>query len=150
MAERRGKKREPIVSVDAPVLVIEDNELNRAVVGRQLGRLGLSHEFAENGRDGLDLATTRDYAAILTDLSMPVMDGFEFTERFRAWERENDRDSVPTPVIAVTANVTPDDRDRCSNVGMDDFISKPVTMGRLREVLLERLTGGQTGSPDTE
>jgi CheY-like chemotaxis protein len=134
--------REPIAIVDHPILVIEDNELNRAVAGRQLGRLGLEHIFAEDGKDGLDLAMRDTYSAILTDLSMPVMDGFEFAIRFREWEQEQlSSGRERTPVIAVTANVTPNDMARCKDVGMDDFMSKPVTLKRLREILTKWLPG---------
>jgi CheY-like chemotaxis protein len=145
-SEVGSSKREPIAVVDHPILVIEDNELNRAVAGRQLGRLGLDHIFAEDGKDGLDLATRETYCAILTDLSMPVMDGFEFAVKFREWEQDQiaaGRDR--TPVIAVTANVTPDDMARCKDAGMDDFMSKPVTLKRLREILTKWLPGPESG-----
>jgi CheY-like chemotaxis protein len=138
--EAGSSKREPIAVTDHPILVIEDNELNRAVAGRQLGRLGLDHIFAEDGKDGLDLAKRDTYAAILTDLSMPVMDGFEFAVKFRKWEQDQiSAGRTRTPVIAVTANVTPDDMARCKDVGMDDFMSKPVTLKRLREILIKWL-----------
>ena len=141
-SEVGSSKREPIAVVDHPILVIEDNELNRAVAGRQLGRLGLEHIFAEDGKDGLDLAMRDTYAAILTDLSMPVMDGFEFAVKFREWEQDRlSSGKERTPVIAVTANVTPDDMARCKDAGMDDFMSKPVTLKRLREILIKWLPG---------
>ena len=146
-SEVGSSKREPIAVVDHPILVIEDNELNRAIAGRQLGRLGLEHIFAEDGRGGLDMAMRDTYAAILTDLSMPVMDGYEFAARFREWEREQiSAGRNRTPVIAVTANVTPDDMARCKDVGMDDFMSKPVTLKRLREVLIKWLPGQESGA----
>ena len=147
MREAGSKKREPITDIDHPILVIEDNELNRAVAGRQLGRLGLDHSFAEDGQIGLDRATQETFAAILTDLSMPVMDGFEFALKFREWET----DQAPaghgrTPVIAVTANVTPQDMARCKEVGMDDFMAKPVTLKRLDEILRKWLDAPPRGT----
>ena len=147
-SEVGSSKREPIAVVDHPILVIEDNELNRAVAGRQLGRLGLDHIFAEDGRDGLALATRETYAAILTDLSMPIMDGFEFAVKFREWEEDQTASGRErTPVIAVTANVTPDDMAKCKDAGMDDFMSKPVTLKRLREVLIKWLPGPESKNP---
>lgn len=144
-SEAGSVKREPIAIIDHPILVIEDNELNRAVAGRQLGRLGLEHTFAEDGKDGLEMATRETYAAILTDLSMPVMDGFEFAIRFRKWEQDRvSSGRERTPVIAITANVTPDDMARCKDVGMDDFMSKPVTLKRLREILVKWLPGPES------
>jgi CheY-like chemotaxis protein len=147
-SEVGASKRKPIAVVDYPILVIEDNELNRAVAGRQLGRLGLDHIFAEDGKDGLDLAMRETYAAILTDLSMPIMDGFEFAVKFREWEQDQTASGRErTPVIAVTANVTPDDMAKCKDAGMDDFMSKPVTLKRLREVLIKWLPGPESKNP---
>ncbi len=147
-SEAETSRRMPIADVGHPVLVIEDNELNRAVAGRQLGRLGLSHAFAEDGRDGLERAMKEPYAAILTDLSMPVMDGFEFAAKFREWENSAAAAGRErTPVIAVTANVTPDDMARCKEVGMDDFMSKPVTLKRLRETLTKWLAVNPGDTP---
>lgn len=149
MRQAGSSKREPITDIDHPILVIEDNELNRAVVGRQLGRLGLAHAFAEDGKDGFDLATREPFAAILTDLSMPVMDGFEFAIKYRAWETsQNPPEHGRTPVIAVTANVTPEDMARCKEVGMDDFMAKPVTLKRLDEVLRKWLADPDADGQD--
>ena len=147
LREAGSKKREPITDIDLPILVIEDNELNRAVAGRELGRLGLEHSFAEDGQDGLDRATRETFAAILTDLSMPVMDGFEFALKYREWETgQAEAGRERTPVIAVTANVTPEDMARCKEVGMDDFMAKPVTLKRLDEILRKWLPAPLAGS----
>jgi len=147
LREAGSKKREPITGIDHPILVIEDNELNRAVAGRQLGRLGLDHIFAEDGKIGLDRATQETFAAILTDLSMPVMDGFEFALKYREWETgQAEAGRERTPVIAVTANVTPKDMARCKEVGMDDFMAKPVTLKRLDEILRKWLPAPLAGS----
>lgn len=147
MREAGSRKREPITDINHPILVIEDNELNRAVAGRQLGRLGLEPIFAEDGRIGLDRATHETFAAILTDLSMPVMDGFEFARKFREWETgQAPTGRERTPVIAVTANVTPEDMARCKEVGMDDFMAKPVTLKRLDEILRKWLHAPLAGT----
>ena len=91
------------------------------------------------------MAKRDTFAAILTDLSMPVMDGFEFAVKFRKWEQDQiSTGRIRTPVIAVTANVTPDDMARCKDVGMDDFMSKPVTLKRLREILIKWLPGSES------
>ena len=103
--------------------------------------------FAEDGKDGFDLATREPFAAILTDLSMPIMDGFEFAIKYRAWETDqNSRGHGRTPVIAVTANVTPEDMARCKEVGMDDFMAKPVTLKTLDEILRKWLTDPENGA----
>lgn len=108
--------------------MIEDNEFNRAVAGRQLDRLGL------------ELETRERCAPTLTDLFVRIMDGFKFAVRF--CERELGKTATSykrTPAIAVTANVTVDDVSRCKDVGLDDFTPEPVTLKRQRQILIKWL-----------
>jgi signal transduction histidine kinase/DNA-binding response OmpR family regulator len=116
----------------APILLIEDTPMNQEVGRRQLAKLGLECEIAENGRIGLELAAQRKYSLILLDCSMPEMDGFEFIRRYREWER---RRGVRIPVVAMTANTLKGDVDKCLASGMDDYLGKPVTLDRLIDVL---------------
>ena len=122
-----------------PVLVIDDTAMNQAVVQRQLRRLGLSSEIAGDGARGLELATSRPYAAILVDCWMPVMDGYEFTRRFRAWEAETGR---RTPVIATTAHALTEDIGTSLEAGMDYHLIKPVSLAHLTMVLDHWLSSG--------
>ena len=123
-----------------PILVIDDIEMNRRIAGRQLDKFKLSHEFATNGEEGLTKVVANTYAAVIVDVSMPVMDGYEFTKAFRRWEENNLGKGVQrTTIIALTANVTADDAEKCVAAGMDDYMSKPLTMARLSAMLLKWL-----------
>lgn len=116
----------------APVLVVDDTQSNRVLAKKQLEQLGIPCEFAEHGKEALDKIEARDYSIIFADCSMPVMDGFEFTKRFREREAASEKH---TPVIAVTAHAVVGDRERCIAAGMDDYLSKPVRMERLVDML---------------
>jgi len=131
-----------------PILLIDDLDMNRTIAGRQVESLGLAVDTAENGERGLAKATRGGYALILVDCSMPVMDGFEFTERFRAWEHETAA-TRHTPVIALTANATVGDAERCLAAGMDDYLAKPVTLARMAATLQRWLAGPRPIAADT-
>lgn len=120
------------------VLVAEDNEVNRQVVGRHLERLGTTPDFAENGKQALDMALATAYDVILMDIQMPEMDGFEAVRRLREAQG-----AKRTPVIAMTAHAMKGDRERCLEAGMDDYISKPIDKDLLLAAL-EEATSGQT------
>ena len=122
--------------ISIPLLVIDDYAMNRHVAEKQLKTFSLSCEIATNGREGLEKATQNRYALILCDCSMPEMDGFEFTRQYREWERENQR---RVPVVAMTANALQGDSDKCLAAGMDDYLSKPVKLENLAQVLIKWL-----------
>lgn len=115
------------------ILVCEDNEVNRLVLSSMLGSGAYNLIMAENGAAGVDLFLERSPAIILMDLSMPVMDGLEATRCIRRLEAE--RGLPRTPIIAATAHVLEQDRDRCRLAGMDDFIPKPIRKPVLDEVV---------------
>lgn len=110
----------PPKAFENPVLVVEDDPVGSSLVGSMLASVGLRVEFAANGREALEAFAPGKYAAIIMDLQMPVMDGIEATRQIRA--RESD---AHVPIIALTASVLPDDRERCVAAGMDEFLSKP-------------------------
>jgi PAS domain S-box-containing protein len=113
------------------VLVVEDNEINRAVAVRTLERLGYRVEAVHNGAEAVEKFAPETYGAVLMDCQMPVMDGFEATARIRAAEAGR----RPTPIVAMTAGALTGDRERCLAAGMDDYISKPVAFEDLAAVL---------------
>ncbi len=123
-----------------PILVVEDDAINRKVVERLLDKLGVSAVYAENGRYALDMIVDgMQPALILMDCKMPEMDGFIATAHIRRWEAERAQNSSAKrlPIVALTAGAFAADRERCTAAGMDDFLSKPIDMGRL-SVLLEK------------
>lgn len=116
------------------ILVAEDHPTNQEVVMRQLNLLGFAAEVTANGSEALAAWENGRYGALLTDLHMPVMDGFELTRRVREGEREQPG-SARIPIIAITANAMQGEADRCRAAGMDDYLSKPVELARLERVL---------------
>lgn len=120
------------------VLLAEDNFVNQMVIRNMISAETHNVIIAENGAMAVDLFIEHAPALILMDLSMPVMDGIEATQRIRMLEAE--RGLVRTPIIAATAHVLDQDRERCRKAGMDDFIAKPIRMPRL-QAILERWAG---------
>ncbi len=114
---------------DARILLVEDNEINQMVARDIISRTGASVVTAENGRVALSLADGK-FDLVLMDIQMPEMDGYETANALRA--KEDMRD---IPIIAMTAGVFEDDRQRCLNAGMNDFLLKPVTPEGLTSIL---------------
>ena len=127
------------------VLVAEDNPVNQRVAVRMLERLGLGADVAADGREAVQSFGRQPYAAILMDCQMPELDGFEATARIRAREGT----SRHTPIIAMTASAMRGDRERCLAAGMDDYVSKPITIDGLRAVL-ERWLPLDSDAPPNE
>ena len=117
----------PLRGVSDRVLVVEDNPINQKLITRMLDKLGLSYDVAENGQVAVEAFDVLPYDLVLMDCSMPVMDGFQATRAIRRLEPAGTR----TPIIAVTANVMPGDRERCLASGMDDYLPKPITIDGL-------------------
>lgn len=116
------------------VLLVEDNEVNQKLALSLLEREGHEVEIATDGAQAVDLATRGDmpYDLILMDMQMPVMDGLEATRRIRAHERGT-REHVR--IVAMTANVMAEDRERCLAAGMDEYLAKPIRLDELRAAL---------------
>jgi two-component system, sensor histidine kinase and response regulator len=117
------------------ILVAEDNEVNQAVICRQLALLGFAAQVTSTGREALDHWRRGEYALLLTDLNMPQMDGFELTVAIRAAEAGRHR----MPIVALTANALGGEASRCRDLGMDDCMAKPVQLARLRSMLQQWL-----------
>jgi len=113
------------------ILAVEDNLVNQRVIQKMLARLGYEVEVAANGLEAIAAIRTRAYDAILMDWEMPVMDGLEAT----AVIRQLPEPLCHLPVIAVTAHALRGDREACLNGGMNDYLSKPVDLDMLRDVL---------------
>lgn len=121
-------------SSGARVLAVDDYEINLDVLTGQLEILGVPVETAANGIEALTKWREMPYALVLTDIHMPDMDGFELTRQIRAEEALKD-DGRRTPIVAPTASALKGEADRCTAAGMDGYLTKPLTLDRLREAL---------------
>lgn len=131
----------PDVATDAPalhVLVVEDNHVNQQLMIALLNRRRHQAEIAQNGQEALDILEHRTFDIILMDVQMPVMDGLEATCRIREIEKQT---GGHVPIIAMTANTSPQDRQMCLQAGMDDHIAKPVEISKLFAAL-QRISAG--------
>ncbi len=124
---------------DLTVLLVEDIPINMQVARHMLTRLGCRVVEALNGRDALERIEEQDFDVVLMDCQMPVMDGYSATRVQR--ERERKSGAPRLPIIALTANALDEDRQRCLEAGMDDFISKPFSRTQLREALQNLVDG---------
>ena len=107
---------------DRKILLVEDDEINAELLTLLLNDIGFSPDVAENGKVFLEMVSKNHYDLVLMDCQMPVMNGYEATKQYRISE-DSDKH---IPIIAVTANTMPGDREKCLNSGMDDYIAKPV------------------------
>ncbi|MEZ8155103.1 response regulator [Vibrio splendidus] len=163
-------KEEPTVSVNAPqadkqapiqaeskpvaaagefsgtVLVVEDSRVNQQVAKMMLKKLGFEVDIADNGEIGVEKFQANEYEMIFMDCQMPVLDGFEATKQIRALEEGS---SQHIPIVALTANVVQRDKHLCFDVGMDEFLPKPVNQGKLREIV-ESFLSKETDSTKEE
>ena len=113
------------------VLLAEDNPVNQLVAIKMLEAIGCQVDVASDGLEAVRMAAGGDYELLMMDCQMPEMDGYEATAANRAAELPGAR----LPIVAMTANAMQDDRRRCLEVGMDDYLSKPVRAARLREMV---------------
>jgi PAS domain S-box-containing protein len=119
------------------VLIVEDNPLNQKLALTVLQNEGFEAEVAENGQVAVDLLKERSYDIILMDLQMPMLDGYQATRKIRRELKNN------TPIVAMTANAMAGEQERCIEMGMDDYITKPFKSESLMGIL-SRFLGGKT------
>ena len=118
----------------ARILIVEDNEMNRDMLSRRLGRKGFEVAIATDGAQGVELAQSDPPDLILMDMSLPVIDGWEATRRLKASDQ-----TARIPVIALTAHAMESDRDKALAAGCDDYDTKPVELPRLLEKIHQLL-----------
>ncbi|SMF63198.1 PAS domain-containing hybrid sensor histidine kinase/response regulator [Pseudobacteriovorax antillogorgiicola] len=116
------------------ILIVEDNEMNQDVMGMVLEKLGQKYTIKGNGLLGLEEATQAKYDMIFMDCQMPVMDGFTAAENIRSHELSINK---KTPIIAMTANALKAMKERCLSSGMDDYVTKPLTIGKVTETIVK-------------
>lgn len=119
------------------ILAVDDNSVNRTVISAMLAKLGHRCTLACDGEDAVSqfLNTTRPFDIVLMDCEMPVLDGLGALRCIR--EIEQEKDMAPTPVLALTANAYDTDRDRYLDGGMDEVLTKPISLNRLKTALLK-------------
>lgn len=108
------------------ILLVEDNEMNSDMLSRRLQRKGHAVLIAMDGAQGVELAQSENPDLILMDMSLPVLDGWEATQQLKALP-----ETSGIPIIALTAHAMAGDREKCIEVGCDDYETKPVDFSRL-------------------
>lgn len=103
------------------ILLVDDDELSRRMMGLLLSEKGYNYDTASNGVEALEAVQAKFYSLVLMDIQMPLMDGFEATSKIREWESPNQH----VPIVALTAMLLEDEIRKCLSVGMDDCIAKP-------------------------
>lgn len=131
----KSKEAEAEPRRELRVLLAEDNAVNQQLVIHLLEREGHEVVVAENGREATEKFEEGAYDLVLMDVQMPEMSGLEATRRIRKLEANDGEHSVP--IVALTAQATEADRERCMEVGMDAYLSKPMKEEELDEILAE-------------
>lgn len=112
-----------------PILIVEDNFVNIVLTEALIKKLGFTSQVAKDGREAVEAFASGRFSMILMDCQMPIMDGYEATREIRRLETQGTR----TPIVALTANTSSEDRERCLESGMDDMLSKPVKIAVFKE-----------------
>lgn len=118
------------------ILLVEDNEMNSDMLSRRLQRKGHQVILAVDGAQGVELAQSQNPDLILMDMSLPIMDGWQATQQLKSTPQTHS-----IPIIALTAHAMAGDREKCLEVGCDDYDTKPVDFSRLLgkiQALLEK------------
>lgn len=121
--------------LDFKILVAEDNEMNQRLIQKVLNRKGFNCELAKTGKEAVEAIKRQRYDIVFMDCQMPEMDGYEATKYIRESEASNQHQYI----VAMTANAMEGDRDKCIEVGMDDYISKPIDYEKLFELIQNRM-----------
>ena len=124
------------------ILVVDDGEGNRRLIEVVLKRAGAKVVCASNGLEAIEAIAEQDFAIILMDMQMPVVDGYTATKRLRAA-------GLKTPIVALTGNAMKGDRERCLAAGCDDFVTKPVNIDQLLEVIASYIGYGEASEDET-
>jgi CheY-like chemotaxis protein len=119
------------------ILIVEDNEMNRDMLSRRLARQGFEVALAVDGKQGVEMASSEKPDLILMDMSLPIMNGWEATEKVKSNPATKN-----IPVIALTAHAMAEDKEKCIAAGCNDFDTKPVDLPRLLEKIKALLPAG--------
>jgi len=142
-ARTGGSRPSPGAGEAVHILLTEDDPINREAIVAMLKRLGHLVETAANGREALEILRRKRFALIFMDCRMPEMDGWETTRRIRSGEAGPE--AARAPIVALTAHALKEDRRHCVEAGMDDYLSKPPRMDRLK-AMIEKWSGKESGA----
>ncbi len=131
----------------ARILLAEDNIVNQDVIHEQMEVLGYNIEIVDNGVQALSVIKQKHYDLILMDAHMPHMDGFATTKAIRSFERNNNHSA--TPIIALTADISPGVKTHCKDVGMNDYLAKPFFIDDLNNMLKKWLSKNKISKTQT-
>ncbi|HOZ48524.1 MAG TPA: response regulator [Candidatus Hydrogenedentes bacterium] len=126
------------------ILLVEDNLVNQKVALRAIQKAGFRADVANNGREAVDALEKGHYDLVFMDVQMPEMDGFEAT---RVLRRREGASGTHVPIVAMTAHAMKEDRERCLEAGMDDYIPKPVNPQEMLVIVERYLARGEAGVP---
>lgn len=132
LAEKEISKKKTRLTSDKPLLVVEDQDINQVVIRKYLEILGLSCHVVIDGHSAFIEATSGKYCLVLMDCKMQPVSGYEATQLIRYYEKKS---GTRIPIVALTADGSAEDRLRCEQVGMDDYVVKPIDLDTLESVL---------------
>ncbi|MGC2855200.1 ATP-binding protein [Novispirillum sp. DQ9] len=132
----------------ARVLVVDDSDLNRLVIGDMISGLGLTVDTAANGAEGLEKFRAGRYDLVFLDIQMPVMDGFSAARAMREVEEEERPDDRPIPIVALSATALKDDRDAALEAGCNAYVVKPLRLEALSGLLKTHLPAAAAGAAE--
>ncbi len=138
----KGRTIEKLYLRPRQVLVVDDNRANQQVAIGMLERMGCQCQLAENGKVAVEMVVRQHFDAVLMDCYMPVMNGYDATKQIRMYEDSRGGESG-IPIIAMTANNTQTEAERCVAAGMEDFLSKPLRIETLQKMLLKWIPADQ-------
>jgi CheY-like chemotaxis protein len=118
----------------ATLLLVEDNPINQMIATNFLERLNIKHDIANNGQEALEYLASKSYDLVLLDLEMPIMDGYTTITNIREKEK-NSNTAERLTIIAMSANALSDEKQRAFDLGVNDYITKPVNFILLRDML---------------
>lgn len=130
-------KQKKLINKHLSILLAEDNKVNQRLASRMLEKLGYYVEIAENGKEVIQIVEKNDFDLILMDVQMPEMDGFQATQKIRELEQNSNKH---IPIIALTAYAMKGDREKCLSVGMDGYLSKPISFKDMKDTIYTIVT----------
>jgi len=132
-----------LVSISRKILIVEDNKANQEVLSRMCSKMNYKVKTVGDGKKALEILNTESFDVVLMDIQMPIMDGVEATKIIRENEKKSGKH---IPIIALTAYALKDDREKFLNLGMDDYLSKPVIMETLHKCIEKSVSNEFNGS----